>query len=267
MGYKEHRDRTTYAVSLQRMEADRERRILESIRSVELRESQCTAGQRAFVNAVREESGLFALHGSWGTGKTYTVELVRDILCSRGETVITCAPTALAGSLLDGATVHHVCGWGKDKTVCRLKKDSQRWLALQCATTIILDEMSMLTSAQLAGIDRACRKTISVPELGKSPFAGKRFILCGDFFQIPPVTDDGLRHKPADWSEESWENYRRHVQKRKISRRLYKDPFVLKKFRWFRLTEPVRTKDAEFSALLESIKFRTPSPITFHALH
>ena len=61
------------------------------------------------------------------------------------ERVLMCTTTALACILLQGTTVHYVCEWvGVDYT-CNLQSDSERWNRLRDATTIILDEMSMLT--------------------------------------------------------------------------------------------------------------------------
>jgi len=54
---------------------------------------------------------------------------------------------------------------------------------IQEAKVLIIDEVSMLHAHQLDMIDEICRRVRT--DLG--PFGGLQVVLCGDFFQLPPV--------------------------------------------------------------------------------
>ena len=57
------------------------------------------------------------------------------------------------------------------------------------AKVLIIDEVSMLHAHQLDIVNSICKR-FKEPFL---PFGGLQVILCGDFFQLPPVTRYGSR--------------------------------------------------------------------------
>ena len=56
--------------------------------------------------------------------------------------------------------------------------------------TLVVDEISLVRSDMFAAIDYRLRQY--APSSGSCllPFGGRQLILCGDFFQLPPVVTD-----------------------------------------------------------------------------
>ena len=71
--------------------------------SIDERYSQCNLHQKTIIDVITSKRDLYVLHGAWGTGKTWTLQIIRDKLMQMsGENVLMAATTALAGILLDG---------------------------------------------------------------------------------------------------------------------------------------------------------------------
>lgn len=137
--------------------------------------------QKAFDLAISGAS-LFITGGA-GTGKTFLLQNIIDELKRRGRQVIVCAPTGTAALKCGGVTIHRAFGFRSG--VCINEK--KMTLTVRCpdqikkADVIIIDEISMcrvdMFDAVQASIEKAEKKT------------GKRIqvIVCGDFYQLPPV--------------------------------------------------------------------------------
>jgi len=128
--------------------------------------------------------------GQAGTGKTYLLGRYIEYLNKKNLSVGITASTGIAGTHLNGVTIHSWCGMGiKEKmTNADIKKlftkNKKAVKRIQEAKVLIIDEISMLHAYQLDLVDDICRRV----RTGLGPFGGLQVVLCGDFFQLPPVS-------------------------------------------------------------------------------
>ncbi len=150
-----------------------------------------------FDGASSEKEPLcLIINGVAGTGKSYLINAVRNLLQSK------CAITATTGKAaynIKGVTVHSLlklpigARGNKDMTgrsLCRLQE------SLNNIEYIIIDEYSMLGQVTFGWIDKRCKQAT---DLYDEVFGGKSLILIGDPGQLPPVADKPLYHsKPLN---------------------------------------------------------------------
>ncbi|MDO8444293.1 MAG: AAA family ATPase, partial [bacterium] len=131
------------------------------------------------------------LTGQAGTGKTYLLNRFIDYLKDREIRVGLTASTGIAATHLGGQTIHSWAGFGikdrlTDNDLTNIINDLNISERLLEAKVLIIDEISMLHSYQLDMVDQIAR---AVREDGR-PFGGLQIVLCGDFYQLPPVAKD-----------------------------------------------------------------------------
>ncbi len=132
------------------------------------------------------------LTGPAGSGKTYVLgEFIRRAK-REGKTVAVTATTGLAASHLGGSTIHAWAGIGiADELpkgyVANLSKS--RHDIITKTDVLIIDEISMLHDFRLDMVNEAAKMVRKSSE----PFGGLQVILCGDFFQLPPVNRSDAR--------------------------------------------------------------------------
>jgi ATP-dependent exoDNAse (exonuclease V) alpha subunit len=133
------------------------------------------------------ESGRSALlTGAAGSGKTYLLERFIRAARRSGKRVAVTATTGLAATHLGGTTIHSWSGIGVADTLPSghaRKLSRQRQANIDATDILVIDEISMLHDFRLDMVDTLCRE---VREDGRA-FGGMQVILCGDFFQLPPV--------------------------------------------------------------------------------
>lgn len=128
------------------------------------------------------------LTGPAGSGKTYILNRFIELKRLEGKRVSVTATTGLAASHLGGVTIHSWSGIGVRKSVNTWfinKLSKQRKKIIRRTNVLIIDEISMLHDFRLDLINEVCKKVRS----NDRPFGGIQVILCGDFFQLPPVTN------------------------------------------------------------------------------
>jgi ATP-dependent DNA helicase PIF1 len=126
------------------------------------------------------------LTGPAGSGKTYVLaEFIRQAK-REGRTVAVTATTGLAASHLSGSTIHAWSGLGiHDSLPPHFVRDltqSRRDTIIK-TDVLVIDEISMLHDFRLDLVDEAARLVRD----DDRPFGGIQVVLCGDFFQLPPV--------------------------------------------------------------------------------
>jgi len=148
------------------------------------------------------------LTGSAGSGKTFLLNGYIDFLRKKGaySRIGISASTGIAATHINGITIHSWAGIGiKDKLfnsdLNKILKKKNLKNRFKKTKILIIDEVSMLHSFRLDMVDKVCRAF----KENSLPFGGLQVILCGDFFQLPPVSGDG---KNADFIDKSeiWEN-------------------------------------------------------------
>lgn len=132
------------------------------------------------------------LTGQAGAGKTYVLnEFIRRAK-DDGKTVAVTATTGLAASHLGGTTIHAWSGIGiHDELGPHFWKDlpKGRREIIQKTDVLVIDEISMLHDYRLDMVEEVTRKIRG----NDAPFGGLQVILCGDFFQLPPVNRQDSR--------------------------------------------------------------------------
>lgn len=130
------------------------------------------------------------LTGPAGSGKTYLLDLYIKYLKKNGIPVAVTASTGIAATHLGGQTIHSWSGIGINETINqyyleKLESKPHFWKRLDKVKVLIIDEISMLHHWQLDLVDQVLKHF----KRNDEPFGGVQVILCGDFFQLPPVTN------------------------------------------------------------------------------
>ena len=220
---------TNPAVALGLSDAEKVQKIHVWLHSLDSRE--CNAEQQAFCRKVAErvltemqedanqpathevsEPLRWALHGGPGTGKSYTLNLVRRELFEQilgwqqGIHFQVVTLQAVMAEQLDGDTIHHALGlnWnGASNGISEAK------LLELCATTLqwrwlFIDEISMVSAELLARLELRCRelvRDISARKFASNRgearcFGGLNVCFSGDLWQLPPPRGTFLGEVP-----------------------------------------------------------------------
>lgn len=128
------------------------------------------------------------LTGPAGSGKTYVLnEFIRRTK-AEGKLVSVTATTGLAATHINGATIHAWSGIGIHDALPTNFADNLakgRRDMILATDVLVIDEISMLHDYRLDLVDEVCR---TVRREYDKPFGGIQVVLCGDFFQLPPVS-------------------------------------------------------------------------------
>ncbi len=163
--------------------------------------------QKSALDILKLGHSVF-LTGPAGSGKTYLLKQYIDYLKKQNIGVAVTASTGIAATHMNGQTIHSWSGMGimdvfNEEEYIRLKKRRYHKQRFDAVKVLIIDEISMLHAHQLDIVNSICKR-FKNPFL---PFGGLQVILCGDFFQLPPVTKYGqVAHfviESAAWEEMS----------------------------------------------------------------
>lgn len=142
--------------------------------------------------AILESGASVLLTGAAGSGKTYTLNKFIKRAREDGKVVAVTATTGLAATHLNGTTLHAWAGIGIHDELPRGFIDhmgKQRRDIIEKTDILIIDEVSMLHDFRLDMVEQVTRKVRDIDK----PFGGLQVILCGDFFQLPPVSRSDTR--------------------------------------------------------------------------
>jgi ATP-dependent exoDNAse (exonuclease V) alpha subunit len=145
--------------------------------------------QQEALDILRTGNNVY-LTGSAGSGKTFVLSQYLLYLKQQGVKVGVTASTGVASTQLSGMTIHAWSGLGvrekvDDHDISELVKRKYLIKRYEKTQVLIIDEVSMLSSKTLEGIDTLCRAFKD----SNLPFGGMQIVLCGDFFQLPPVSN------------------------------------------------------------------------------
>lgn len=166
----------------------------------------------------------FFLTGSAGTGKSFVLKRLIAELRAEGKAVAVSASTGCAAVGVGGGTIHSLSGVGIGRdSIERLRRkgstDRKLRARFQRLHVLVIDEVSMIDCFlfdKIEAVIKAARKPrprgrraeaedekrrkifddITGAPWKDKPFGGLQVIVCGDFFQLPPVgaSDDRYRH-------------------------------------------------------------------------
>eukprot|EP01138_Halocafeteria_seosinensis_P013230 gb/GECG01013512.1/.p1 GENE.gb/GECG01013512.1/~~gb/GECG01013512.1/.p1 ORF type:complete len:499 (+),score=33.81 gb/GECG01013512.1/:1-1497(+) len=145
--------------------------------------------QEAVLSMVKAGRSVF-FTGSAGSGKSRLLQKIRAVLNS--STVAYTAPTGIAACDIGGVTVHSFAGLTlqpgtieqKAQTCASKSHVVSKWTRIK---TLVIDEISMLDKETFEVLHRVGQLTRD----NTAPFGGIQLVLCGDFFQLPPVAKLG----------------------------------------------------------------------------
>jgi len=184
--------------------------------------------------------------GAAGSGKTHLLnEYIRYLRENSAQIGIT-ASTGIAATHMGGTTIHAWSGLGIRDTLSAydleaLEEKPYLWKRFENVHVLIIDEISMLHHYRLDLVDKIARSFKRTDR----PFGGMQTILCGDFFQLPPVSRAG--EKPAHFC------YHAEVWKELDLKVCY-------------LEEQHRQEDGVYLDILNAIRDNTVSPETTRIL-
>jgi len=144
--------------------------------------------QETALSILKSGKNVF-LTGSAGAGKTYVLNQYIQYLREHGVPTAVTASTGIAAVHLSGQTIHSWSGMGireeiTDRDLEKMAKKKPLRTRIEKAQVLILDEISMLSGQALSNID----KILKFFKVSFDPFGGIQVVVCGDFFQLPPVS-------------------------------------------------------------------------------
>ena len=178
-----------------------------------------SSAQRMAVRKVCEERVSTFVTGPAGTGKSVVLRVMCEKLRLANRRYAVTATTARAGLGVGGKTFHSFMGIGLGtesarqcvKALVAKARNAKRWQSrrgngrsgggtpadadalppsspmldrLRETEVLFIDEISMMSVEYFAKADDVLRIVRQAPG---EPFGGMQLVLCGDFFQLPPV--------------------------------------------------------------------------------
>eukprot|EP00605_Chrysophyceae_sp_TOSAG23-4_P001646 GSChrysophyteH1.ASY1.ANO1.1807.1 assembled CDS len=152
------------------------------------------AQYKVLERLMKRENTFFT--GAAGTGKSYCINVLESVLrkLDKLNVVARTAPTGVAACNISGMTIHSWAGvgLGLDSVENMAKKIQgrgmdavrQRWKNTEI---LVIDEISMLGADLFEKISEVGKLVRGDPR----PFGGIQVVMCGDFFQLPPVAQRG----------------------------------------------------------------------------
>jgi ATP-dependent DNA helicase PIF1 len=139
--------------------------------------------------------GHLFVTGRAGTGKSTLLRAIRD---NMGDEVVVVAPTGLAAVNVGGQTIHSFFGLPPRLIRPDDIKRSRNGRVMRKLTHLVIDEVSMVRSDLMWGIDQSLRINRGRP---REPFGGLQLMLFGDLHQLPPVVQE---HEVGDHLDETY---------------------------------------------------------------
>lgn len=129
------------------------------------------------------------LTGAAGSGKTHVLNEYISYLKSAGVEVAITASTGIASTHINGMTIHAWSGLGiksslTDYDLEAMMEKQYLFKRFEKTQVLVIDEISMLSGQQLTMVEWICRTF----KHNDRAFGGLQVIVCGDFFQLPPIT-------------------------------------------------------------------------------
>src|SRR5579872_895285 len=176
-----------------------------------LRRSFVTMQQSEALTILKMGMNVF-LTGAAGAGKTYLLNQYIQHLKKYHVAIAVTASTGIAATHLHGGTIHSWSGIGvKDiltpRDLEKLAESKRVKRNYRKTKVLIIDEISMLHPHQLDMVDTIARFIRDRDEV----FGGMQVVLCGYFFQLPPVSEGFDHNKPFAYTANAWENGQFHI--------------------------------------------------------
>lgn len=201
--------------------------------------------QKEALDILKTGANVF-LTGAPGAGKTHTLREYISYLKENNIEVAITASTGIAATHLGGVTIHSWSGLGiRDNLtpadIDNLETKQYLFKRYEATKVLIIDEISMLHHFRFDLLDQLAKAF----KRSEKAFGGMQVVLCGDFFQLPPVTRPG--------EPESYFAYRAKVWKEMKLKVCY-------------LEEQYRQNDDNFLSILNAIRTNDVGTEVFECL-
>lgn len=145
--------------------------------------------------------------GPAGSGKTYVLNKYIDYLKDHEVDIGVTASTGIAATHMGGVTIHAWSGLGVRDALSEYDLEAMQekqylWKRFEKVKVLIIDEVSMLHHFRLDLVDRITKMF----KRSNKPFGGIQVILCGDFFQLPPVSRLGEQEAHFVYHSDAWKD-------------------------------------------------------------
>uniref|UniRef100_A0A182RU74 ATP-dependent DNA helicase PIF1 n=1 Tax=Anopheles funestus TaxID=62324 RepID=A0A182RU74_ANOFN len=208
---------------------------------------QLNQEQKRILSACQSGKSVF-FTGSAGTGKSFLLRKIIATLPPDG-TVAT-ASTGVAACLIGGTTLHSFAGIGTGEATlqnCYEKASrpntAQAWRKCK---RLIIDEISMIAADFFEKIEAVARYV----RKNDKPFGGIQLILCGDFFQLPPIGRLPDRTRPGQYSQDAYQDDESGRVRFCFESKVWQECIQAS----YELTVVHRQRDQEFVTILNSIR-------------
>lgn len=143
--------------------------------------------------------------GAAGSGKTHLLNEYIAYLKKHSVDIGITASTGIAATHMGGMTIHAWSGLGIRDSLDEYELDALEsrqylWKRMETAKVLIIDEISMLHHFRIDLVDKILRAF----KRNDEPFGGIQVVLCGDFFQLPPVSRYGEPKAEFAYKSEAW---------------------------------------------------------------
>ncbi len=143
--------------------------------------------------------------GPAGSGKTHLINTYIEFLKAHDIEVGITASTGIAATHMGGVTIHSWAGIGissflTDSELEDLGGKSYLSNRFEKVKVLIIDEVSMLHHFRFDLINRV----LKTMKGNNDPFGGIQIVLCGDFFQLPPVSRFGEPRGEFIYKSDAW---------------------------------------------------------------
>lgn len=183
--------------------------------------------QEEAFNLLKMGKNIF-LTGAAGSGKTFLLNKYVNYLKRINVKVAVTASTGIAATHLQGSTIHSWSGIGVKEVLTgqdleKLLKTEHVKRNYKQTKVLIIDEVSMLHKHQLDMVDTVARYILG----SDKPFGGMQVVLCGDFFQLPPVSSSlGREDKQFAFEAAAWKSTDFHTCYLQEQHRQRNDPLL-----------------------------------------
>ena len=150
-----------------------------------------TDEQKSAIEQIKH-GGNYVILGGAGTGKSTLLQELRDEI----PDAVFAAPTGAAAQRIGGVTLNSLFRIPPHPYITtptlELISDKKPREIISSIRTLVIDEVSMVRADMLAAVDYRLRQ-YGPCGCEQKTFGGRQVILCGDWFQLPPVvTNDDV---------------------------------------------------------------------------
>lgn len=160
--------------------------------------------QKEAIEILKMGKNVFVT-GPAGSGKTHLINQYIAYLKSHNVDIGITASTGIAATHMGGVTIHSWSGMGIKSTLTEYDLEAMEerqylWKRFESVKVLVIDEVSMLHHFRFDLLDTILKRM----KRNDLPFGGIQVVLCGDFFQLPPVTRMGEPPAYFIYKAEAW---------------------------------------------------------------